>query len=100
VADVFISYSRSDKAFVTRLAGALSDRGNEVWVCSRSGESSVRDSALTRLRSGRRRQGGSGESEKRRYSAASHAAHSTMSDARRRGSYGYGRSRRANWTSM
>src|SRR5579884_1070030 len=32
MADVFISYSRSDARFVRRLAGDLKDRGKDVWV--------------------------------------------------------------------
>jgi WD40 repeat protein len=32
VADVFVSYSRKDKAFVSRLAAALIERENDVWV--------------------------------------------------------------------
>jgi hypothetical protein len=32
MADVFISYSRRDSEFVTRLSAALQDRGKDVWV--------------------------------------------------------------------
>jgi WD40 repeat protein len=32
VADLFISYSRRDQAFVRRFAQGMSDRGREVWV--------------------------------------------------------------------
>lgn len=32
MADVFISYSRKDKAFVQRLHGALAQKGKDVWV--------------------------------------------------------------------
>lgn len=32
MSDVFLSYSRRDSEFVQRLAGALSDRGKDVWV--------------------------------------------------------------------
>jgi WD40 repeat protein len=32
VADVFVSYSRRDGEFVSRLAAALNDRGREAWV--------------------------------------------------------------------
>ncbi|HEY2926382.1 toll/interleukin-1 receptor domain-containing protein [Piscinibacter sp.] len=32
MSDVFISYSRKDKAFAQRLAGALADRHREAWV--------------------------------------------------------------------
>jgi WD40 repeat protein len=30
--DVFVSYSRTDQAFVRRLTGALEERGKDVWV--------------------------------------------------------------------
>ena len=32
MADVFVSYSRRDSEFVTRLAGSVSERGKEVWM--------------------------------------------------------------------
>jgi WD40 repeat protein len=32
VADVFVSYSRRDGAFISRLVAALNDRGKETWV--------------------------------------------------------------------
>jgi len=32
VADVFVSYSRQDSAFVTRLAGAIESGGKQVWI--------------------------------------------------------------------
>ena len=32
MADVFVSYSRHDKAFVERLDKALSERQREAWV--------------------------------------------------------------------
>src|SRR5690348_13221966 len=32
MADVFVSYSRSDKGFVSRLAEGLKHRGKDVWV--------------------------------------------------------------------
>jgi WD40 repeat protein len=32
MADVFVSYSRSDVEFVRRLAAALKDRGRDVWI--------------------------------------------------------------------
>ena len=32
MSDVFLSYSRRDSEFVQRLAGALSERGKDVWV--------------------------------------------------------------------
>jgi hypothetical protein len=32
MADVFLSYSRTDKAFVYRLADALAEKGIEVWI--------------------------------------------------------------------
>ena len=32
MSDVFLSYSRRDSEFVRRLAGALSERGKDVWV--------------------------------------------------------------------
>ena len=32
MSDVFVSYSRRDSEFVQRLAGALSERGKDVWI--------------------------------------------------------------------